>query len=419
MPCSLAVFPREAPGSKASPDRAPVYRPRKPEASPLWQLVTHHASTFLDVYDDRYAARYGPLRAVVPRALEGFQRCGVLAWGFARVRCPDCRHEYLLAFSCKQRCLCPSCHAKRQAAFGAFVTEEILEAVPHRHVVISLPRRLRPFFRRRKRLTRLARLAYETIRDLLQAAAGTSTAVPGAVACLQSAGNLLDWHPHVHLLVSWGLFRQDGSFLPVEATPDPETVARLFRHRVLRMLLAEGAIEESVVRSLLAWPHTGFGTHVSRAIPVDEQTPGVVARYMARPPITPERMLGDADKQQVIYRSDAIHPRHQANFRVFDPLDFLAEVSAHIPDTHEKTTSLPSSNAPQLSGRSWSISDSLPARPASARRPLRRTGRWPTSPASGPPNRSMTCLCVAPVCVAGATGRRRQATFRSLMLLIR
>jgi hypothetical protein len=26
------------------------------------------------------------------------------------------------------------------------------------------------------------------------------------------------------------------------------------------------------------------------------------------------------------------------NFRVFDPLDFLAEVSAHIPDAHEKTT---------------------------------------------------------------------------------
>lgn len=201
--------------------------------------------------------------------------------------------------------------------------------------------------RRPARIQGLARLAYETIRDLLQAAAGTRTAVPGAVACLQSAGNLLDWHPHVHLLVSWGLFHRDGSFLPIQATPDPETVARVFRHRVLRMLLAEGAIEESVVRSLLAWPHTGFGTHVSRAIPVDEQSPGVVARYMARPPITPDlsavsaqagRILGDADKKQVIYRSDAIHPRHQANFRVFDPLDFLAEASAHIPDTYEKTT---------------------------------------------------------------------------------
>jgi hypothetical protein len=69
-----------------------------------------------------------------------------------------------------------------------------------------------------------------------------------------------------------------------------------------------------------------------------EKTPGVVARYMARPPITPERMLGEASQAQVIYRSDAVHPRHQANFRVFNPLDFLAEVSAHLPDAHEKTT---------------------------------------------------------------------------------
>lgn len=31
------------------------------------------------------------------------------------------------------------------------------------------------------------------------------------------------------------------------------------------MLLAEGAIEETLVQNLLAWPHAGFGTHVSRA----------------------------------------------------------------------------------------------------------------------------------------------------------
>lgn len=182
MPCTLAVFPREPADTTASAQSRPVSRPRKPEASPLWQLVTNHAHTFLDLYDDRYAPRYGPLRAVVPRALESFQRCGLLAHGFARVRCPDCRHEYLLAFSCKQRCLCPSCHAKRQAAFGEFV----------------------------------------------------------------------------------------------EGAPDPETVARLFRHKVLRMLLEEGAIEEGVVRHLLARPHTGFGAHVSRQIPADATSPGVV-----------------------------------------------------------------------------------------------------------------------------------------------
>lgn len=41
---------------------------------------------------------------------------------------------------------------------------------------------------------------------------------------------------------------------------------------------------------------------------------------------------------RVVYTSDSVHPRHGANFRVFDPLEFIAEVVAHIPDTYEKTS---------------------------------------------------------------------------------
>ncbi|HSB81700.1 MAG TPA: hypothetical protein VLM91_23215 [Candidatus Methylomirabilis sp.] len=55
--------------------------------------------------------------------------------------------------------------------------------------------------------------------------------------------------------------------------------------------------------------HTGFGTDVSWPILANEKTPGVVARYMARPPVSPERMLGEAEKDQIICRSDAVHPR--------------------------------------------------------------------------------------------------------------
>jgi hypothetical protein len=104
------------------------------------------------------------------------------------------------------------------------------------------------------------------------------------------------------------------------------------------MLLKEGAIEEHVVGNLLAWPHTGFGAHLSQEIPPDAKTPATVACYMTRPPISPDRMLGGASNARVIYRSDIVYPRHQATFRVFDPVDFLAEVSTHIPDPHEKTT---------------------------------------------------------------------------------
>jgi len=89
-----------------------VYHARKPKESPLWQIVEQHLEELLRVYDDPFAPTYGPLRASVRHGLEAFRKCGILDWGFARVRCPECKHEYLLAFSCKRRCLCPSCHKK-------------------------------------------------------------------------------------------------------------------------------------------------------------------------------------------------------------------------------------------------------------------------------------------------------------------
>jgi hypothetical protein len=45
---------------------------------------------------------------------------------------------------------------------------------------------------------------------------------------------------------------------------------------------------------------------VSREIPADAKTPTTVARYMTRPPITPDRMLGEAGNARVIYRSDIV-----------------------------------------------------------------------------------------------------------------
>jgi len=65
--------------------------------------------------------------------------CGDLHNGFVRVKCPDCGAEYLLAFSCKRRHFCPSCHQKRVVEFGEWLCMDVLKKVPHRHFVLSLP----------------------------------------------------------------------------------------------------------------------------------------------------------------------------------------------------------------------------------------------------------------------------------------
>ena len=90
-----------------------LYRPRDPRASALWRLMDRLFPTFQQVYDERYQAKYGFWRPVIDRSVAACLKCGDLHEGFARVRCPDCKHEMFVAFSCKQRCTCPSCHQKR------------------------------------------------------------------------------------------------------------------------------------------------------------------------------------------------------------------------------------------------------------------------------------------------------------------
>jgi len=46
------------------PDAAPpargVYTPRRPQASPLFRLVSDHLHRLQTVYDERFAREYGP-----------------------------------------------------------------------------------------------------------------------------------------------------------------------------------------------------------------------------------------------------------------------------------------------------------------------------------------------------------------------
>jgi hypothetical protein len=86
---------------------------------------------------------YGFWRGFTDKAVGGYLDCGILDNGFARVRCGACRAEFLVAFSCKGRGLCPSCAAKRAAALAAFLEEEVLADVSHAQWVFSIPKMLR------------------------------------------------------------------------------------------------------------------------------------------------------------------------------------------------------------------------------------------------------------------------------------
>jgi len=124
------------------------------------------------------------------------------------------------SFRCKGRQFCPSCHARRLAEWSAWLDVHLLAPVPHRQVVLTVPKRLRAYFIcDRRRLGVLSRIATRTLRAWAQAALGEREVVPGLIVCVQTFGSVAHFHPHLHVLMTDGAFRRDGTFVRLPA-PD-------------------------------------------------------------------------------------------------------------------------------------------------------------------------------------------------------
>jgi hypothetical protein len=203
-----------------------------PAHTRVYRALAHHFERFLLAYDERFQATHGYLRRCMEPAVYRYLDCGIFDQGVARIRCPDCRHEFLVAFSCKLRGLCPSCHQKRELLWVAWAEQE-----------------------------------------------------------------LLNFHPHVHILVTDGGFHPIGSFHHLPHF-NSRHLERLFRAEVLRMLVDKGLITRR--RCATSW---------------NEQTAQV--DYTARPT-----------------RRSGPRPATVS----WDVLEFIARVVDHVPDPYQQTT---------------------------------------------------------------------------------
>jgi hypothetical protein len=110
--------------------------------------------------------------------------------------------------------------------------------------VLTIPRLLRPLLRRGRDLLReLARAAAAATVELVRREAGPDLR-PGLVVSVATAGDLLQWHPHLHLLTCDRGFATDGTFVSL-ARWDATLQTSLFRERILARLLDRRAIPKS------------------------------------------------------------------------------------------------------------------------------------------------------------------------------
>ncbi len=350
------------------------WRRRQPENSALYKLLARHLYTYLE--QAAMSAQGGGVPWFVKRELESFLSCGIVSKGFLRVRCPNCRTDQVVAFSCKTRAFCLSCCARRMADTAAHLVDHVFPDVPIRQWVLTFPFRMRYLLAYNAKLCGAVRkVSIRTLLTFLRRRAlklGIPGGHSGAVCSLQRAGGSINLNVHLHILALDGVFFEldegagiDYQHLPAPRETEIQRLLEQIRSRVQRLLRKWGLDEnagpqadadDSGWAACLAQAGRTRPAHLGReSVPqaarfakrrcaelegytlhADTMIPGGdrialerLARYVNRPPISTER-LSIAGDGRVLYRLRT--PFHDGtSVLAFKPLPFIARLAALVP----------------------------------------------------------------------------------------
>src|SRR5919109_3343592 len=154
-----------------------------------------------------FLAAHPRLPARVRRILERMSLCRSGALGHTVYRCQGCGHLETLALGCGDR-HCPSC----QASHARHWLEQQLRwllPVPYFHVVFTLPRPLHPLLLCNQ--AALYKLLFDAASEsLLKMARSRWQGTPGFTLVLHTWGQQLNYHPHLHCIITAGALGDDG-----------------------------------------------------------------------------------------------------------------------------------------------------------------------------------------------------------------
>ena len=198
----------------------------------------------------------------VEEEFDAFLDCGILARGFLRLRCADCAHEKLVAFSCKRRGFCPSCGARRMVETAAYLVDHLIPRVPVRQWVLSFPIPLRVLFASHPALlTPVLQIVHRVISGFLikQAGLKQNQAKTGAVTLIQRFGSAANLNIHLHCLVLDGVYRATEGLPVFHALRAPtaeqlQAILRRIIKRLMRLLTRKGYLIEEQGTTYLADP---------------------------------------------------------------------------------------------------------------------------------------------------------------------
>jgi len=162
----------------------------------------YRLADFFDMHWDEYIK--SPTEFVKPeqlKAVNAMRVCRTEVLGVDIYACPECGEITKVYHSCKNR-FCPTCSWKDTVKWAGKVKNRMLK-IKHRHIVCTLPHSLHPLIKRNEQLllSSLMRASAATFKDWFK---NRYRLRIGVVLVLHTYGEQKDYHPHAHMIVSWG-----------------------------------------------------------------------------------------------------------------------------------------------------------------------------------------------------------------------
>lgn len=270
----------------------------------------------------------------VIRETEKMLTCCTPECGFAKYVCPHCGNMKTIPFSCKSK-LCSRCGKKHTDIWSQAVSEALLNC-DHRHIVLTLPDKLWPFFINNPSLQKL--LLNTAARIIKKAFSKTEKVTTGFILVLHPFGDDLKPNFHVHALVSCGGLSKDNSRFIKVGYIDYEFIRKTWQYEILTALRKALPQDKHILNPIIDWCFkyrtNGFVIFADRVIKDSKKAAlSYIARYTRHPPISQRRIL-NYDGSYVSFSYKAYGKEQTKTMPKFE---FIKAVLQHISSKQFKT----------------------------------------------------------------------------------
>jgi len=271
------------------------------------------------------------------KSFQNILLCRTEKLGCRVYRCPDCGKRFIVHHSCKDR-FCSSCGTFKTDIWAA-KTVYMLSSIAAKYVFLT--------FTITKPLEKLAKYNKKIVLNLLFKAAWYAVRsychkkdiIPGMIAQLQTAGRWLNWHPHIHIVLTFGGLLLDHSSWK-NISLNAKSIGQRFKSKFLQLLRKEFK-KKTLITNFKSYKQFNkfldqqYKQHwqFDRSDPIGRVKAVIlyISRYLLKPPISDTRIRWFNYKTVCFTFKD--WQTHLKKDYCISMLEFFSRLIHHVPIT--------------------------------------------------------------------------------------